>query len=1135
MAVHLDVYADLNDRSVRQASGKLESGMRQSARRAGDAWGREFGPEVEKAMGRAEKATDKVADATGRVRTEQKRLEALNSRGSTTDAQRVAQAERLAKAKRDEAAAVREAVRATNALSSAQDDTTKGFRGSLRNAVAGAGQSGQDAAHEFVGGFAGASALTRLGAAGGPIGLALAGVATLGVIAGKQLADGIAEGLEQLHMQDVFRTRMGLDPNTMNRFGSAAGAAWTNGFGESRESNLSTIDLGFQAHLLDRNASEQQVKKFVERMDTVAQITGESQQSLALGARGLVSGEMVKNYTDAFDLIIAAQQKGLNLTGDMMDTLNEYAINFKNLGLSGADALGLIDQMYQSNIRNSDLAADSLREFAISANDQSTTTKAAFRALGFSADDMGKQFAAGGDQAKDAFGAIMVALAGIEDPQERTNIGLALFKTRWEEANDAIMAMDLNSASTDFDNIDGKVDEATATLKEHENGWTNLGKTISNEVDKIQRSIADSGFGKWFMQDLPDEFGKFFSGHLFDDPPQTGVLPDITFEPGLSARQRSDLTDRPHSWGTTNRPVAGPPMSFNDAKKQMEDATKGAAGPRLPDVPVIPYDATVPGGSSPATFAAESSFLDARQKLAEKRARLDQLEGSNVASADDVQKARNDVIEAERDLQGAEIRLSEARSSAFDKQNKQLNRQATQLGEIGAQLDQDFGISKGLSGIAENITKFVANLAAAPLLGQLSAVSQANPTQGGHGLMGYLGATGALGPQYQNNQYADQRNGYAAAAMGPASLHPTFGGRQPYGLPAGTDTGGYGSSGAVFPPWVHALEQAFGVKASTYSGHQESDRHEAGYAPNPSGQNRGIDWTGLTENLQKFADYLATIPGDLEQVIWQNPVTGAKTGIGGGKINPGYYPQSTYDVHGGNDPSNIHVHTRQSQAIPLPGMAPSFPPAYAPAAIPSVSSPLPTSFGGGGAMAGGPPTAAPFNSPTPLGGITPTSGTGKGGLAMTQGGLLDTAIGVGASGLDMLAPGAGQLAQTGTKLLNRGIEYGGQVAGIGAQGLMETFLPFGASEVASNNWITRIVGGLAGAAPALPNMAGKSTQAPTKDQVAAVNPNNPQQGQGQGQGSGQTNHITVKEDPNRGAQGTGRDILEQLRYAGPGM
>ncbi|WP_205879721.1 phage tail protein [Mycolicibacterium peregrinum] len=141
-----------------------------------------------------------------------------------------------------------------------------------------------------------------------------------------------------------------------------------------------------------------------------------------------------------------------------------------------------------------------------------------------------------------------------------------------------------------------------------------------------------------------------------------------------------------------------------------------------------------------------------------------------------------------------------------------------------------------------------------------------------------------------------------------------------YGLKTGTNTGGYGTGTAkAFPPWVMAMAEAFGIKPSTYAGHQESDRNEAGYAPNPNHENRGIDWTGPTENLQKFADYLATIPGDLEQVIWQNPTTGAKTGIGGGKVNAGYYPQSTYDVHGGNDPSNIHVHTRQSAPIPLPG------------------------------------------------------------------------------------------------------------------------------------------------------------------------------------------------------------------------
>jgi hypothetical protein len=96
-----------------------------------------------------------------------------------------------------------------------------------------------------------------------------------------------------------------------------------------------------------------------------------------------------------------------------------------------------------------------------------------------------------------------------------------------------------------------------------------------------------------------------------------------------------------------------------------------------------------------------------------------------------------------------------------------------------------------------------------------------------------------------------------------------------YGMPSGTNSGGYGGSGAQFPAWVYAVGQQFGLKPSTYPGHQETDRHEAGYAANPTHENRGIDWSGTPQAMQAFADYLKTIPG-MEQVIWN----GAGIGTG---------------------------------------------------------------------------------------------------------------------------------------------------------------------------------------------------------------------------------------------------------------
>lgn len=139
----------------------------------------------------------------------------------------------------------------------------------------------------------------------------------------------------------------------------------------------------------------------------------------------------------------------------------------------------------------------------------------------------------------------------------------------------------------------------------------------------------------------------------------------------------------------------------------------------------------------------------------------------------------------------------------------------------------------------------------------------------------------------------------------------------PYGLPTGTNIT-YGSPG--FPAWVYELGKAFGLKASTYPGHQENHRDEAGFAPNLGKLNRGIDWAGPVENMQRFAEYCLSVKSALEQVIWQNPNDGRRVGVAGGKdvSGNGYYAA---DYAGHRD----HVHTRQSEPIPLPATRPQEP------------------------------------------------------------------------------------------------------------------------------------------------------------------------------------------------------------------
>ncbi|AVR77232.1 tail length tape measure protein [Mycobacterium phage OwlsT2W] len=594
--------------------------------------------------------------------------------------------------------------------------------------------------------------------------------------------------------------------------------------------------------------------------------------------------------------------------------------------------------------------------------------------------------------------------------------------------------------------------------------------------------------------------------------------------------------------GGSSGPVGDGPLADLFPGAVGADGGSGS-GPKLPDAPVLPYDTTLPPGIAgmppdAAVFSAESSYLDARHKLAEKRARAAQLEQSTEATEQDRLKARNDVIEAERDLQAAEMRMSDARANQYEKLTKQTDKHVKDLGQIGAELDQDFGISKGLAGIAENITKFVANLAAAPLLGQLQAISAYNPTQGGHGLMGVLGAQGVFGPQYQNNQY--DRGSYPSAGTTGVSMTPI--GAYPgdaallANVPAGRYaqvqaadlTKGLGDCSSAVEDLVNILDgrSTEGRSLSTHNADQWLQSR--GFVPGSGGP-------GDFRVAFNSGHMQATLPGGTP-FNWGSDSAAAQRGLGGSQ--------------GADDPSLTSRYYRPVTSVPggsaaaasAPGLyspqntnpALNNPPApVSSGAWATNPAPLPTTGGGGGPMAAGAPqglfTGGPTNTTNIGANVAPYAGSGSGGIGMDGGGALGMAVQAGGMALDAMAPGAGQAAQTGVKLINRAIEYGGQVAAIGAQGLMETFLPTGGSDLANNNWITRIAGGIAGAAPALPNLAGQASQ-----QRKDIDPQATGQGQTQVNQGGDTN-ITVN-NQRATEDGTGRDIAYHLQnqYVMPG-
>ena len=136
---------------------------------------------------------------------------------------------------------------------------------------------------------------------------------------------------------------------------------------------------------------------------------------------------------EAFSLIAAGAQNGLDYSGELIDTINEYSSQFSKLGFTADGMFNLLQSGADSTAWNLDKVGDAIKEFSIRAIDGSDTTVAAFKDLGYNAEEIMATFAAGGEGANEAFFDVINTLMDVDDQVKRDALGVALFGTMWED------------------------------------------------------------------------------------------------------------------------------------------------------------------------------------------------------------------------------------------------------------------------------------------------------------------------------------------------------------------------------------------------------------------------------------------------------------------------------------------------------------------------------------------------------------------------------------------------------------------------------------------------------------------------------------------------------------------------------
>lgn len=175
---------------------------------------------------------------------------------------------------------------------------------------------------------------------------------------------------------------------------------------------------------------------------------------------------LMKNFgmtaEEAFDYIVKGQQSGLDYSGEFLDTLNEYSVQFTKLGFTADDMFAILQEGAENGAWNLDKIGDAVKEFSIRVIDGSDTTEMGFSRIGLNAEEMAAKFAKGGDDAKEAFQETINALASMDNAVMQNIAGTELFGTMWEDlgpdvvlqlANISGAAVDTEGAMSNLKNV----------------------------------------------------------------------------------------------------------------------------------------------------------------------------------------------------------------------------------------------------------------------------------------------------------------------------------------------------------------------------------------------------------------------------------------------------------------------------------------------------------------------------------------------------------------------------------------------------------------------------------------------------------------------------------------------------------
>ena len=253
----------------------------------------------------------------------------------------------------------------------------------------------------------------------------------------------IASGTQAEQAANQVAAATGLTGDALKEVQDISKNVYKDNFGDSMEDAADAVAVTYQQTKLVGDELQTAAENAMLLDDTFGYDVNESIRT----AKALADNFGI-SIEEAYNLMAQGAQKGLDKNGDMLDTLNEYAVHYSQLGYTVEDFFGSLENGAASGAFSIDKIGDTMKEFGIRVKDTSTSTQEAFQLLGYTGDsiaDMQAKFAAGGESAREATSELLGQLQNVEDDVTRNQIGVDLFGTMWEDLGEEAVYSLLNT------------------------------------------------------------------------------------------------------------------------------------------------------------------------------------------------------------------------------------------------------------------------------------------------------------------------------------------------------------------------------------------------------------------------------------------------------------------------------------------------------------------------------------------------------------------------------------------------------------------------------------------------------------------------------------------------------------------